>query len=156
MTGFFAMDVEDYYFPEQAEARRADMEGAFVRVEGSMFADPRAKEEVQRLMLADMEKHPEFILCSVKAEWDDDILKRISLAFFVDTPLAVRLERIRVRDLRRFGGGQDDFMRMVAGRGEMTASEAGKRLKCPVIELDGRLPAQENVARIIEYMNTGA
>lgn len=150
------MDVEDYYFPGQAEARRADMNGMFVRIEGTPFAEPRAKADVQRLMLADMEKHPDFILCSVKAEWDDEILKRIGIAFFVDTPLDVRLERIRERDLRRFGSQQDEFIGMVMKRGEMTSSETGRRLKFPVIKLDGCLSTQDNAARIIEYMNTGA
>lgn len=164
--GFFAMDAEDYYFPHQAEARRKAMDGIASAEKGMPFAEARTAEDVRRAMLADMRKNPRFVLCGVKADWDGEIIARIGLAFFLNAPLDVRLERIAERDRRRFGeraapGGdmyerQSDFRRMVVARGEMPQHTAAGKLKCSVITLDGRVPPAENTGIIAGYINTGA
>ena len=161
--GYREMDVEDYYFPQQRESRMRSMEGMGDESHGGIpFAVSRTQEEVQRALIGDMNAAQGFVLACVNLKWDDEIIRRIDLAVRLTAPLDERLARIEARETRRFGdrvlpGGdmyasQAEFRRMVAGRDESTLDANEKRLSCPVLRLDGRAPVDENVARIIEYM----
>ena len=161
--GYREMDVEDYYFPQQRESRMRSMEGMGDESHGGIpFALSRTQEEVQRALIRDMDAAHGFVLACVNLKWDDEIIRRIDLAVRLTAPLDERLARIEARETRRFGdrvlpGGdmyarQTEFRRMVAGRDESTLDANEKRLSCPVLHLDGRAPVDENVARIIEYM----
>lgn len=50
-TGYFEMDVEDYYFPQQRESRKWALENNSVidndQLEELPFSNPRTKSEVQ-------------------------------------------------------------------------------------------------------------
>ncbi|MBQ4090172.1 MAG: AAA family ATPase [Clostridia bacterium] len=161
--GFREMDVEDYYFPQQRESRMRSMEGMGDESHsGIPFAVSRTQEEVQQALIGDMNAAHGFVLACVNLKWDDEIIRRIDLAVRLTAPLDERLARIETRETRRFGdrvlpGGdmyasQAEFRRMVAGRDESTLDANEKRLICPVLRLDGRAPVDENVDRIIEYM----
>ena len=82
---YFRIDVEDYYFPA---------EGA--------FDSPRDRAEVERLMLADIEKHGNFVLSAVCADFES-IEKYYDLIVYLEAPKEERMERIRRRSIDRFG-----------------------------------------------------
>lgn len=123
------------------------------------FSRPRTKEEVQSGLLRELDAHPRFILSGVTMNWPEEILAKIGIAFWVQAPLELRLRRIGEREERRFGarvlpGGdmyeqQKAFREMVAGRDPKTIEQTAARLHCPVYPLDGTLPVEENVARIL-------
>ena len=168
--GYFEMDAEDYYFPEQRAVRRHCMEtGAPAGTEFSgniPYSVSKSKAEAQRAMAADAEKHPEFVVCAVTVNWSDELLDKIGIAFCVRTPLEERLKRIERREVRRFGprvlpGGdmyaqQAEFRRLVAGRSEADIDESAKRLHCPVVEMDGTADVRTNVKIMIEHIKSGA
>lgn len=157
--GYFEMDVEDYYFPEQKQSRRRVLEDCVASAksdaDGIPFAHARTKDEVQRALLVDMEAHPKFILSGVTMNWCEDILSRLDIAFWIQTPLEKRLDRIMQRDERRFGarvlpGGdlydqQMQFRSMAQNRSDKMIEDSAMNLGCPVIILDGTLPVQELV-----------
>jgi len=166
VIGYTELDAEDYYFPSQKVSRIAALENdrnADIPSGGKIpFTDPVPKEEVQRAILADIEKTPKFILSGVKADWDPEILARIAVVFHIITPPDVRTERITDREIRRFGSrvlpggdmyeGQEQFRRFAAGREESAVTDSFAGLHCPVIPLDGTRPVTENIQKIINIL----
>ena len=140
--GWFRMDVEDYYFPDMSVP----------------FAKSRSKEEVCRLMLADICDRGDFVLSSVSANLSEEILAYCALAVWLRAPREVRLARIEAREIARFGSrvlpGGDlyaqhrRFREFAAGREEAVVEDGLRTLDCPVLALDAALPVDQNVERI--------
>jgi adenylate kinase family enzyme len=165
--GYYEMDVEDYYFPEQRESRKQALEQAEIIDIGSAdkipYSNARSKAEVQEAILKEIKAHSDFILAGVNLNWCEEILSRIEIAFWVKVPLALRLERIQQREEKRFGartltGGdmyeqQKEFRKVVAGREEKSLEECVQKLKCPVAVLDGTLPMEDNLKKIATYLH---
>ena len=164
--GYFEIDVEDYYFPEQRKSRKWAMEHDEIMVTEHLgdvpFSTPRTKEEVQDALLKDMQSHQKFIISGVTMNWKEDILSQIDIAFWVQTPLEERLKRIEMREEKRFGervlpGGdmyaqQIEFQKVVGNRDIKQVEESAQRLKCPIIVIDGTVSVEENLARITEHI----
>lgn len=165
-TGYFEMDAEDYYFPEQRASRKWALEHAgAIPTEhlGELpFSEPRAKCQVQKAMLEDIKAHPQFILSGVTVNWSDEILSYLKAAFWIQTPLEERLKRIQAREEKRFGarvlaGGdmfaqQMEFRKTVENRDAKAVEESAGRLTCAVVVLDGTLPVEENVEKMIDRL----
>lgn len=123
-TGYFEMDVEDYYFPEQKKSRKWALDkSGIVDTEhlGELpFSNPRAKDEVQTAIMEDILAHLQSILSGVTMKWNDDILSHIDIVFLMQTPLEERLKRIQEREEKRFGArvlpGGDMYMQQVEFR----------------------------------------
>lgn len=161
---FYEMDVEDYYFPEQKESRRNALENIATNAadfsEELPYSNSRSKAEVQAALLEDVIAHPDFILAGVNMNWCGEILSRIEFAFWVKAPLEKRLERIQHREENRFGaralqGGdmyeqQKEFRKVVASREEASLEDCVKRLLCPVVVLDGTVPVDINIEKILK------
>lgn len=163
---YFEMDVEDYYFLEQRESREGDLDNTdIIETEhlGELpFSSPRTKSEVQDAILEDIKKYPKFILSGVTMNWCEEILSRIDIAFWIQTPLEERLKRIQAREEKRFGsrvleGGdmyeqQREFRKVVENRDIKTVEECAKKFTCPVIVLDGTLPVNQNLERVVSVV----
>ena len=164
--GYFEMDVEDYYFPQQRESRKWALENKSV-IENDQsdelpFTNPRTKSEVQTAILENIKIHPRFIISGVTMNWCDEILSRIDIAFWVQTPLEERLKRIQAREEKRFGarvldGGdmyeqQMEFREMVKNRNLNEVEECTTKLGCPVIVIDGTLSVIHNLENIINNL----
>lgn len=165
--GYFEMDVEDYYFPEQRESRKWALENNSVIVPEHLdelpFSNPRTKSEVQTAIMENIKTHPRFIISGVTINWNDEILSRIDIAFWVQTPLNERLKRIQEREEKRFGarvldGGdmfaqQMEFRNVVENRDSKVVEECAMKLGCPVIVIDGTLSVIYNLEKIIDNLN---
>ncbi|PPK79030.1 shikimate kinase [Lacrimispora xylanisolvens] len=164
--GYFEMDVEDYYFPQQRESRKWALENRSV-IENDQsdelpFSNPRTKSEVQTAILENIKIHPRFIISGVTMNWCDEILSSIDIAFWVQTPLEERLKRIQAREEKRFGarvldGGdmyeqQMEFREMVKNRNLNEVEECTTKLGCPVIVIDGTLSVIHNLENIINNL----
>lgn len=162
-TGYYEMDVEDYYFPEQRESRRNALEGKTDMTAGALpFSAPRGKEQVEKALLDDIRLHPEFILCGVSLNWCEELLSEINTVFWLKTPRDIRISRIKNREEARWGarvaeGGdmyesQLEFRRMAAGLSESKVSDSVAYLSCDVVALDGTLPPEDNIRIIKDYL----
>ena len=165
---YFEMDVEDYYFPQQRESRRSALENNSViendQLDELPFSNPRTKNEVQTAILENIKIHPRFIISGVTMDWCDEILSRIDIAFWVQTPLEERLHRIQAREEKRFGarvldGGdmyeqQMEFREMVKNRNLNEVEECAMKLSCPVIVIDGTLSVIHNLEKISHSINS--
>lgn len=160
--GYFEMDVEDYYFPEQKASRQWALENTEVinteYLDELPFSKPRAKSEVKSAILKDIDTYSKFILSGVTMNWGNEVLSHIDIAFWVQAPLEERVKRIQKREEKRFGsrvlfGGdmyeqQKKFREIVADRDEKIVEETAKKFQCAVITIDGTLPVEENVQKI--------
>ena len=165
--GYYEMDVEDYYFPEQKTSRRWALENEkIIETEylGEIpFSNPRTKSEVQGTIMQDIERNPQFIISGVTMNWSEEILAKLEVAFVVKTPLEMRIKRIQLREEKRFGnrvlaGGdmyeqQLEFRNVVRNRDERMVEESVKRLKCPIIVLDGTADIVDNLNKIISAID---
>ena len=165
---YLEMDVEDYYFPQQRESRRSALENNSViendQLDELPFSNPRTKNEVQIAILEDIKIHRRFIISGVTMDWCDEILSRIGIAFWVQTPLEERLKRIQAREEKRFGarvldGGdmyeqQMEFREMVKNRNLNEVEECAMKLSCPVIVIDGTLSVIHNLEKISHSINS--
>ena len=74
---FYEMDVEDYYFPEQKQSRQAVLEhqrDVKCEYKGELpYSEPRSKSEVQEMIREDIAKHPQFVICGVTMNWDEEV-----------------------------------------------------------------------------------
>lgn len=139
------MDVEDYYFLD------SDIP----------YTVSRTRGEVEKLIIDDIERFPNYVLCSVNCNWCSKITDTLRLAVLLSAPLAVRMERIKQREVARFGervleGGdmyesQKRFHAFVAARSPEDVKESAKVLNCPILEINATSPIDEIVERIYDY-----
>jgi len=165
-TGYYEMDAEDYYFPEQRQSRQRALECSLPEdaetASPMPFSQPRTKAEAESAILKDIAAHPAFILSGVAMNWKDEILSHIDIAFWIQAPLEERLKRIQLREEKRFGarvlpGGdmfaqQMEFRKMAANRDPKTVEESAAKLFCPIIPIDGMLPLEQKLEQILSIL----
>ena len=162
--GYFEMDVEDYYFPQQKAHRQWALDHAQVReTEQQPYTAEQDQAQVEAALLQDMEAHPRFVLSCVKLNWSQALRDRIDMVFCLQVPLETRLARIRQREVRRFGaralpGGdmyekQENFRALVSQRDPATVEASLATMPCPVVRLDGTRPLEENLAKMREALH---
>lgn len=167
-TGYFEIDVEDYYFPEQRASRKQALENSSAinteHFDGlDFFSNPRTKYDVHTAIIEDIKSHPQFILSGVTMNWCDEILSHIDIAFWIQVPLEERLRRIQEREVKRFGmrvlaGGdmytrQMEFRKAVANRDPKSVEESAKQFDSPVIAIDGSDPITKNLEKMTDILN---
>ena len=164
--GYFEMDAEDDWFPEQSVSRRLALDGAPLPRTGENgplpFSKPVSRSEAERGILEDMLRHPGFVFASVRMDWGEAITSRIGIVFLLEAPLDERLRRIRSREERRFGprvlpGGdmyaqQAAFRDTVAGRDMTEVTGSLARLPCPIVTIDAARPVPECVRQMLDSL----
>jgi len=144
---FKHMDAEDYYFRESKIP----------------YTDARSKDEVICFMLADIEKHRQFIISTCVGDLGNIIPQFYGLAVHISVPLDIRMERIKRRAYDRFGdrvceGGdmyeqQQKFHDFVLSRPLSKIDQWAQTLTCPVICIDGTKDLHTNAITIVERFN---
>ena len=163
--GYYEMDAEDYYFPDQRASRRAALEGLpILREERAAlpFSAPIPRAGAEAAILADMEKHPRFVFSGVRLDWGSRILSRIEIVFFLQVPKEERIRRIHEREEKRFGprvlpegdmfAQQAAFLRTVSARDESTVTCSLAGLTCPIVPMDGTLPVSAMIRLMLEKL----
>jgi len=125
------------------------------------YTKSRTHEEVKQLMLDDIKTYHKYVLSSVGCNWGSEIVATYKLAILLSAPLQVRLERIKQREIARFGnrvleGGdmyesQKRFHNMVSSRSEEDIKQQADSLTCPVLEINATLPVEVILGRISGY-----
>ncbi len=146
---FYFIDVEDLYFPKANS--------------NYIYASPRTREEVEKLLFNEIKAHKNFIFSSVKGDYGEDIYPSFQYAVLIDVPKDVRIQRVKNRSFQKFGnrmllGGdlheqEEQFFDFVKSRAENTVEEWVQFLNCPIIRIDGTKPIEENIDFIIEQIS---
>ena len=142
-------DIEDYYFPKDDPA--------------NPYNAARTKAEVASLLLDDLRRYPNMILAAVRANYNSEIPLLLTHAVHVVVPRDIRLQRVRERSLRKFGdralpGGdlyeqEEAFFRLIAARMDDRVRKWLDAAGLPVTEIDGTLPVEENVRKLLPVLN---
>jgi hypothetical protein len=147
--GFYFIDNEDLFFPKTDSHY--------------IYAAPRTREEVEKLLLYEIKVHSNFIFASVKGDYGDALCQWIRYVVLIDVPKEIRLQRVKNRSFQKFGsrilpGGdlheqEEKFFDFVKSREESTVEAWGKLLDCSVIRIDGTKPVDENISYILEQFS---
>ena len=86
---FHFIDIENLYFPKTNPNK--------------IYASPRTRKEVEKLLLHEIKTHKDFILASVKGDYGEDIYSLIQYAILLDVPKNIRLKRVKKRSFQKFG-----------------------------------------------------
>ena len=142
------IDNEDLYFP------KADPD--------YIYASPRTREEVKRLLLDELNAHENFVFASVTGDYGEAVQAFFRFAVLLGVPKDIRMERVKNRSFQKFGnrmlpGGdlyeqEERFFDFVRSRAEDTAEKWAQSLNCPVIQLAGTRPVEENIDHIAEFI----
>lgn len=146
--GFHFIDNEDLYFPKTDP--------------NYLYASPRTREDVEKLLFHEISAHEKFIFAAVKGDYGEAVCSSFQYAILLSVPKEIRLQRVKNRSLEKFGGrmlpGGDlyeqerRFFALAASRAENTVEEWARSLICPVIRVDGTKPVEENVDIVISRM----
>lgn len=150
--GFCFIDSEDLYFPKTNSYY--------------VYASPRGRKEVERILLREIKAHENFVFASVKGDFGENIYLFFQYAVVIDVPKNIRIQRIKKRSFQKFGsrmlpGGdlyeaEENFFRLAESRTENTVEEWVRSLSCPIIRIDGTKPMEENIHFIIGQIGHGA
>jgi adenylate kinase family enzyme len=146
---FYFIDNEDLFFPKDNP--------------DYLFASPRTRIEVEKLLFDEVKAHENFVLSAVKGNYGEDIIPLYQYAVLVEVPKKIRIQRVKDRSFQKFGermlsGGdlfekERKFFDIVEARPENYAEEWVQSLDCPVIRVDGTRTVEQNVDSIIESIN---
>ena len=147
ILNFKRMDIEDYYF-EKSEIP---------------YSVVRPREDVVKLLLADIEKYRSFVLSGVTGNYGDEIPLFYELAVYITAPLELRMERIKKRAYEQYGervlkGGdmyeqEQKFFDFAASRPLFEIDQWAETLTCPIIHVDGTSDWRINAVNIAEQFN---
>ena len=142
---FFFIDNEDLFFPKKNPKY--------------MYASPRSREEVEKLLFSEIKTHENFVFASVKGDYGEKIYPFFQYAVLIDVSKDIRIQRVKNRSFQKFGnrmlpGGdlyetEENFFSLVKSRAENTVEEWLHSLSCPIIRVDGTKAIEENIHFII-------
>lgn len=146
---FYFIDNEDLSFP------KTDPD--------YIYAFPRTREEVEKLLFSEIKAHENFVFASVKGDYGEAIYRFFQYTVLMDVPKDIRIQRVKNRSFQKFGnrmllGGdlheqEEHFFDFVESRAENAVEEWVQCLTCPIIRIDGTKPIEENINFIIEQIS---
>lgn len=130
------------------------------------YREARPVADRLRLMAELFLPRPAWVLSGSLTGWGDRLIPAFDLVVFVLTPTGVRLDRLRDREVRRYGDAAGEQARGFldwAGQydgGDLTMRSLAThrawlaRLPCPVVEVDGTRPLAELVDAVTAALTT--
>lgn len=96
--------------------------------------------------------------------WGHEVEDAFDLVVFLTLPTALRVERLRLREIERFGHADPAFLAWAAQyeEGPPEGRSLAKHLAwlalrtCPVLSLEGDLSVAERLARVLHWVNARA
>ncbi len=145
---FYFIDNEDLQFPKTDS--------------NYIYASPRTREEVEKLLFSEIKAHENLVFTSVKGDYGEAISPFFQYVVLIDVPKDIRIQRVKNRSFQKFGnrmlaGGdlyeqEKRFFDFVKSREENTVEEWVQSLSCPIIRIDGTKPIEENTNFVIEQI----
>lgn len=147
--GFYFIDNENLYFSRTST--------------DEPYMNPKSRKDVERLLMEEVSKHPDFVFAAVKGDYGKEIISKYDYVVMIEVPKNARSQRVRNRSFQKFGnrmliGGdlhsqEEAFFQMVESRQDDYIENWLQTVKCPVIRVDGTKPIEKNVDHIIHTIN---
>ena len=142
------IDTEDLFFPKTDPTY--------------MYASPRMREEVEKVLFREIRTHENFVFAAVKGDYGEAIYPFFRYIIWMDAPKDIRMQRVKNRSFQKFGnrmlpGGdlyeqEEEFFELVRARSESTVEKWIQLLNCPVLRIDGTKPIKENIDFILKQI----
>lgn len=144
--GYHFVDNEDLYFS------RTNTD--------EPYKNPKSRTEVERLLMEEVLKHPNFVFAAIKGDYGKDIIPMYDFIVMIEVPQNIRFHRVRERSFQKFGsrmliGGdlytqEEAFFQMVEARNDEYIESWLRTANCPIIRVDGTKPIEDNVEYIVQ------
>ena len=149
--GYEFIDSEDLYFPKTDPAY--------------LFSGPRSEEEVIRLLEEKISGNSRFVFAAVRGISSGKLTASLDHIIFIEVPAQIRSRRVRERSRQRFGdrilpGGdlyekESKWFSLTDSRTDAYVTDWLETVDCPVIRIDGTLPAEDNADTLIPVLTQG-
>ena len=146
--GYEFIDNEDLYFPKTDPSY--------------MFSGPRSEEEAVRILEERISRNNRFVLAAVKGDYGDKLIASLDHIVLIEVPKQIRSRRVRERSYQKFGdrilpGGdladrENNWFSLTDSRPETYVTDLLENVDCPVIRIDGTLPAEKNADYLISVL----
>jgi adenylate kinase family enzyme len=120
------------------------------------FQQPREPVQRHALLLADLAGAANAVVAGSVMKWGVELEDRFDLIVFLYLEAAIRVERLRLRELSRYGRVDPEFVAWAAQYDD--APTIGRSLarhrawlaerKCPIVELSGDLSVADRVSAV--------
>ena len=147
--GYEFIDNEDLWFPKTDPAYK--------------FSGPRSEEEAVRLLEEKISGNHRFVFAAVKGNYGSRLINSLDYIILVEVPKQIRSQRVRDRSYHKFGNrilpGGDLYDRetrwfsLTDSRPDTYVTDWLKTVDCPVIRIDGTLPAERNVDDLVSVLS---
>lgn len=144
-----------------------DADNYFWKPTNPPYQHLRSIEDRQRLLKKDLKKSESgWIISGSFCGWGNIFMDKFDLVIYLWTPINIRLQRLRIREQKRFGsdvlpGGKmferhQSFLDSAARydydqtevRNKRTHEEWMQRLECPILKIKGKKSVIEIISRI--------
>lgn len=152
--GYKHFDTDDYYWLQTEEP----------------FTEVRPIEERIKLLTADLQSHPKWVLSGSLCGWGDLFIPYFDLVIYVWIPKDIRMRRLRDREISRYGedidlGGKryESYQKFIAWASQY--DEAGREMRsralheewlealpCKVVRLEGDIEVEEKLDYLKELL----
>jgi adenylate kinase family enzyme len=126
------------------------------------FTDKRAADERLGLLKRDMAAAKDFVLAGSIVGWGEEVEGVFDLIVFLYLDAKVRVERLRRRELERFGTADEDFLIWATQYDEGTRE--GRSLpkhrawlstrSCAILEVSGNLSVEERLKIVLQELRS--
>lgn len=133
------------------------------------FTVKRPPEERNAMLKEDLAREESFIVGGSLVSWGEEWLKTFDLAVFLYVPTDIRLERLRKRELERYGNAihtdperkklYEEFMEWAAlydtdtpKRSLAVHEDWMEKLNCPVVSIEGDLSIAERREKMLVFI----
>jgi len=134
------------------------------------FTKPREPKERLRLLKADLERQKQWILSGAVCGWGDELKSDFDLVIFLSIPKDIRLQRLKERELRRYGdeilpGGKraeqfKTFLDWASQYDEGGLEVRSKTLhehwmsdlSCPKLRIEGDYSVKQRIDIVVDYL----
>jgi adenylate kinase family enzyme len=138
-----------------------DSDDYFWRKPEPPFIDKRAPAERLALLSADLQRVPHCVVAGGVDGWGAPVEDAFDLIVFLVLDTAIRLARLRARELRRFGAVDAGFIAWAAqydegalpGRSLARQRDWLAQRRCPVVEITGDGSVEQRVARVMQHLD---
>lgn len=147
--GYLFIDNEELYFPN----RDSDYS----------YSSAASKDEAIHLLEEKIKENRDFVFSAVRGDYGDRLISDLDYIVLIEVPREIRLQRVYDRSFSKYGerilsGGdlfekENEWFSRVGNRPEEYITGWIATINCPIVRIDGTLPAEENVDYIVLEIN---